>query len=1432
MDFTSQASVRGFRFGQAPGMGVMVGTNPNAVAFRDALHLFYAGNGSDGIYYATTTDGQLWNDVERVNAPGLSILPGTSPNAAVFRPAGASVKEMYLFFNGSGHDGIWYTTSPSGTSGGWSNVRPIVPQPGRWPVALMDRTSPNAVIFGDTLYVFYTGAGSDGVFYATTRDGNQWSEVKSVREKSPGMNILEGTSPSVVVLNHRLYLFFMGSGRDSIYYTTSDDGENWSPVISVAQKMGTGMGVYEKTSPAAFLDSSQTLYLFWADSGSSGLFYTSSDGNVWAPPKSMRENMLGNQGQQTPLAGTSPWAAEFNASSYIFWTDQLPGQSAGISYSMRPYTTQLEWSGPAAALSLPANSAEAPLDSPAFASDGESSLLVWPTRSHTMAAAGKQGDGRWSFLARAVTGGGNRQITLATTPAILPIGGGRFVVLWTNNQVPGLPGTLYSCTCTLSVDAAGNCQADWSQEALVFPHLSSQPAPANMAFDTPAVGGDGVTAHLVWLSGDRAAMMYSTANYLVRSDGPVQLSWTAPMALPSSFIGPSRPAIACSRSTVLLAFCGFAEPGHSAFVYTALKEGGKPFTVTRALYDKRGTLMESFNPPVLTRTPAGFHMMLRAGLGGQEMISMVSEDGSSWSPFQSTGMLSPFACGAAYGKDSAQIAFWQDGAIQVSQRTLVTHPVHLTLGINPARWMTDLAGYPHFAARPLSEMCLIGSHDAGMYFLENNPVSAQSGLFAGGIVGALLGVPGMLTGAIVGSVLGGTVGAEVVEGLTITQSQHILDQLNSGSRYFDLRPAMVAGRLVTYHGSPGFGNGVDIAGALQQVLDFVRAPHSAEVVILKFSHPSGMGPSEKDQLSQMIADALNGYLYTRPLRPNTRLADLTYAELVHQTGVPRSVVIPVLDLDTCSATRRPGLYKYADCGAPGAAEADLTVFDEYSNSADVVYMIQDQQRKLENWTRVCGNGKTPCDLFLLSWTLTTQFPPGFNWDQISTLPSSLLEAATPIASLAGTANSLFNVQYPPIEKAGLPNRANILYFDFVQNAQALSACVKANLTAPPAPAWSRIDEDVHLAAPPRSLISTVSRHRHQVDLFVPGKDGGISRAWWNPRDEWETSRSWTRIGGAINFTVPAGSAVRATSRKPEQVDLFVVGHDGGVYTQWWNPRDAWENWNWFRIGWYRIGADFTAPPGSPVSALTRHPEEIDLFTVGVNGGIYSTRWRLEEGWKDWFRIGGTMGFTVPQKSVVTALSRYPDQIDLFVVGHDGGIYSTWWNPHGWAPNDHWFRIGGPGNFTVPPQSVVTAIAREPHQIDLFVVGHDGAVYSTWWNPADGWELNHNWFRIGAPIDFTVPTGSVVSAVSRYPDHMDLFVVGHDGGVHTIWWNPANGWETNHNWFRIGGASNFTVPQKSVVKALARKPDQMDLFVVGHSGEIFSTGWNPRAGWAR
>src|SRR5438552_3737003 len=52
-----------------------------------------------------------------------------------------------------------------------------------------------------------------------------------------------------------------------------------------------------------------------------------------------------------------------------------------------------------------------------------------------------------------------------------------------------------------------------------------------------------------------------------------------------------------------------------------------------------------------------------------------------------------------------------------------------------------------------------------------------------------------------------------------------------------------------------------------------------------------------------------------------------------------------------------------------------------------------------------------------------------------------------------------------------------------------------------------------------------------------------------------------------------------------------------------------------------------------------------------------------------------------------------------------------------------------------------------------------------------------------------PIDNTVTAVARTPDHLDLFAVGPDGLVQTTWWDTSEGWG---DWFPIGQTS-FPTP---------------------------------------
>jgi hypothetical protein len=95
-------------------------------------------------------------------------------------------------------------------------------------------------------------------------------------------------------------------------------------------------------------------------------------------------------------------------------------------------------------------------------------------------------------------------------------------------------------------------------------------------------------------------------------------------------------------------------------------------------------------------------------------------------------------------------------------------------------------------------------------------------------------------------------------------------------------------------------------------------------------------------------------------------------------------------------------------------------------------------------------------------------------------------------------------------------------------------------------------------------------------------------------------------------------------------------------------------------------------------------------------------------------------------------------------------------------NDNWRSIGG----VFPHGAPVAATSRNPGNLDLFITGNDGRVYTSWWYAGSDWSgINDNWRSIGGVF----PHGAPVAATSRNPDNLDLFITGNDGRVYTSWW---------------------------------------------------------------
>ena len=342
-------------------------------------------------------------------------------------------------------------------------------------------------------------------------------------------------------------------------------------------------------------------------------------------------------------------------------------------------------------------------------------------------------------------------------------------------------------------------------------------------------------------------------------------------------------------------------------------------------------------------------------------------------------------------------------------------------------------------------------------------------------------------------------------------------------------------------------------------------------------------------------------------------------------------------------------------------------------------------------------------------------------------------------------------------------------------------------------------------------ISALARVPEHLDVFWVEGDGRVTSSWWHDGLPWSGKFS---LGGFF----PAGAHVASVSRMPNHLDLFVTGNDGRVYTSWWHEGHPWSG---AADNWAPIGGFF--PPGAPVTVISRTPDHLDLFVTGNDGRVYTSWWHEGHPWSgaadSWTPIGGFF----PAGAPIAAVARFPNHLDLFITGNDGRVYTSWWHDgQAWSgAADNWAPIGG----FFPPGAPLTALARVPDHLDVFVTGNDGRVYTSWWHEGHNWSgAADNWAAIGGFF----PAGAPVAAVSRTPDHLDLFITGNDGRVYTSWWHEGHNWSgAADNWAPIGGF----FPAGAPIAAVARFPNHLDLFITGNDGRVYSSWWHDGQPWS-
>ncbi|MEM7039755.1 MAG: hypothetical protein AAF570_22470, partial [Bacteroidota bacterium] len=265
-------------------------------------------------------------------------------------------------------------------------------------------------------------------------------------------------------------------------------------------------------------------------------------------------------------------------------------------------------------------------------------------------------------------------------------------------------------------------------------------------------------------------------------------------------------------------------------------------------------------------------------------------------------------------------------------------------------WMTE--NWDLIANRPLSKICIPGSHDSGTY--QETTATVRGGWKN-----------------------------------TKTQLYDFQLQLMQGARYFDLRPTLYNAQFYTAHSSKIAGNFFGAVGALLediflQLDAFLSIPgHEKELILLdfhKFSEWARNTNTLNEEKQQNFLDLVNEFIGHRLVQVRAgdqNLADLQVGNLVNANdgnGANRNVVA-ILPKDFTKLPLPAGFF-LKDSTDPKTKlpreDGNLTTFGQYTNTEKVQDLVSmaNPRSQLKQLTEQPRENEERPFLFLMSWQLT------------------------------------------------------------------------------------------------------------------------------------------------------------------------------------------------------------------------------------------------------------------------------------------------------------------------------------------------------------------------------------------------------------------------------------------------------------------------------
>lgn len=379
---------------------------------------------------------------------------------------------------------------------------------------------------------------------------------------------------------------------------------------------------------------------------------------------------------------------------------------------------------------------------------------------------------------------------------------------------------------------------------------------------------------------------------------------------------PEMPALAVFNGRL---YCAFKANNPTSQLLVMSSADGENWEL---INDNGITLQATGSAPALTVFNDRLYCAYKSCNNMNNLMMISSADGNVWPLVHNTGLT------YQQTPETPGLATLHDQLFCTFKANDTSYEVCLTYTQEP-NWMEK--SLSTLGGRTLRELCIPGSHDAGMSTLAS-----------------------------------GTFFAHTCN--TVTQTSGIGHQLAFGARYFDIRPVISAGHYLTGHYNDTGkavlhwqgGNGESIDSIIESINDFVT--EYKELVILKISQDlnTDVGNTAYRSFNQT---EYNGLLAKLVGLKNLYINKFPTTDL---TQIPLDVLLGNGDCGTVLVIADPRdsattLGSYVDRGIYPMSSFPL--IDQYSNMNEPLPMISDQITKMTN-------SKKESSYFLLSWTLT------------------------------------------------------------------------------------------------------------------------------------------------------------------------------------------------------------------------------------------------------------------------------------------------------------------------------------------------------------------------------------------------------------------------------------------------------------------------------